>query len=96
MKLTYNEDEEAAREKRENEFYDLFLEKAIQFANKQYDGSDFRPLIHTAAVITRTKQSRSATRLLAYQMERDRARGIFLSEIEPQKTLPEKAKKQDK
>lgn len=82
MKHIIDDDEERQIEKKENEYYKIFLDKAIQYANKKYEGGDFKQLVSTASVIARRSQSRSATRMLKYQMDRDFARGLLIPETE--------------
>lgn len=92
MKPIVDEKEEGEIEKKENQFYKLFLDKAVQYANKKYDGTDFRQLVAAAGVVARTKQSRSATRVLVYQIERDTARGLLADHAEIIKEIPAKTR----
>jgi hypothetical protein len=68
-----------AVEGKEDDFYVLFLDKAIGYANgdKKSDGVQFRQLVAAAGVVAKQRQTRGAMKALSYQIARDTGRGLL-------------------
>lgn len=92
MKPVFNEPEIRKIETKEDAFYSTFLDKAILYADKKFDGVQFKALVAAAGVVARQKQSRSAMYMLAYQIERDTAKGVFIDESMKRKRIEAKSK----
>lgn len=66
-------------EEKEDSYYNVFLDKAVSFANKEkgVDGIQFRQLVAAAGVVAKQRQTRGAMKALAYQIARDSKRGLL-------------------
>jgi hypothetical protein len=71
MRLTIDQIEE-----KEDDFYCIFLDKAIDYGNgaPKADGVQVRQLIAAAGVVAKQRQTRGAMKALAYQIARDTKR----------------------
>lgn len=66
-------------ESSENEYYKVFLEKAVGFARDpekaKINGIYFKQLVAAAGVVAKQRQTRGAMKALEYQIRRDTALG---------------------
>jgi hypothetical protein len=60
-------------EQKEDKFYSIFLDKAIDYADGdgKCDGVQFRQLVASAGVVAKQRQTRGAMKALSHQIWRD-------------------------
>lgn len=81
-------------EAKENEFYSLFLDKAIAFAKSpkgaNLNNASFRQIVSAAGVMAKQRQSRLAMKALQYQINKE-AGGLVRKVSRPRKLLADVA-----